>query len=68
MLLFLSYLPPYSPDFDPIEETFSKKNILRSTEARTCEALVGVMSEAISVVIIGDASDFLGYCGYGMSV
>lgn len=37
----LLYLPPYSPDYNPIEEAFSKiKAILRRTAARSKEALV----------------------------
>jgi hypothetical protein len=36
----LLYLPPYSPDFNPIEEAFAKiKGVLRKAEARTREAL-----------------------------
>ena len=36
----LRYLPPYSPDFNPIEQSFSKlKGLLRKTQARTLEAL-----------------------------
>ena len=38
----LLYLPPYSPDFNPIEEAFSKvKGLMRKAEARTREALIG---------------------------
>ena len=37
----LIYLPPYSPDFNPIEQAFSKvKGLLRKAEARTWEALI----------------------------
>ncbi len=37
----LIYLPPYSPDFNPIEEAFSKiKGLLRKAEARSREALI----------------------------
>jgi transposase len=36
----LLYLPPYSPDLNPIEEAFSKiKSLLRKAEARSREAL-----------------------------
>jgi transposase len=42
----LLYLPPYSPDLNPIEEAFSKiKNLLRKAEARTREALVEAMGK-----------------------
>ena len=44
------YLPPYSPDFNPIEAMWSKvKEILRSLKARTAEALL----EAIGVALAG---------------
>src|ERR671923_2906226 len=43
----LIYLPPYSPDFNPIEEAFAKiKALLRRTEARTREALIEAMGQA----------------------
>ena len=65
----LLYLPPYSPDLNPIEEAFSKtKAILRKVEARTREALVGVMGAAISSVTALDARDFFEHCGYGFSI
>ena len=47
----LLYLPPYSPDLNPIEEAFSKvKRILRKAESRTREALVEAIGAAISAV------------------
>jgi transposase len=47
----LLYLPPYSPDLNPIKEGFSKiKGTLRGAEARTREALVEAMGAAISAV------------------
>lgn len=64
----LLYLPPYSPDLNPIEEAFSKiKGILRKAEARTREALVGAMEVAISAVTAQDARGFFKHCGYGLS-
>lgn len=45
------FLPPYSPDFSPIEEAFSKvKAILRSIEARTQETLVVAIGQALDAV------------------
>jgi transposase len=65
----LLYLPPYSPDFNPIEEAFSKvKRILRKAESRTREALVEAIGAAISTVTAKDARGFFEHCGYGMSV
>ena len=61
----LLYLPPYSPDFNPIEQAFSKlKGLLRRAEARTREALVGAMGRALEAVTATDASGFFRHCGY----
>ncbi len=47
----LIYLPAYSPDFNPIEEAFSKiKGMVREAGARTKSALVEVLGEALSAV------------------
>lgn len=47
----LMYLPPYSPDLNPIEEAFSKvKGILRKSRARTREALIEAMGVALKAV------------------
>jgi transposase len=62
-------LPSYSPDLNPIEETFSKiKRLLRKVEARTKEALVEAIGSALSAVTSGDACAFFEHCGYRMSV
>jgi transposase len=59
------FLPPYSPDLNPIEEAFSKiKGILREAAARTREALLEAISEALSMVTAQDARGFFGHCGY----
>lgn len=61
----LLYLPPYSPDFSPIEEAFSKiKALLRKASARTREALVEAIGMALSAVTPEDARGFFGHCGY----
>ena len=62
----LVFLPPYSPDFNPIEQAFSKiKGILRKAKARTFEALVEATGQALSAVTREDAHGFFGHCGYG---
>jgi transposase len=59
------FLPPYSPDFSPIEEAFSKvKSILRRIGARTREALLEATSEALEAVCRTDAVGWFGHCGY----
>ena len=61
----LVYLPPYSPDFNPIEQAFSKvKGLLRRAEARTREALIEALGRALSAVSAQDAQGFFGHCGY----
>ncbi len=61
----LLYLPPDSPDLNPMEEAFAKiKSLLRKAEARTREALVGAMGQAISAVGARDAQGFFEHCGY----
>src|ERR671921_139984 len=66
----LLYLPSYSPDFNPIEEAFSKvKGLLRKTQARSREALLEAMGKALEAVTARDARRrdarrFFEHCGY----
>jgi transposase len=61
----LLFLPPYSPDLNPIEEAFSKiKALLRKAEARTREGLIEAMGLALSAVTARDAWGFFEHCGY----
>ena len=61
----LLYLPPYSPDLNPIEEAFSKiKGLLRKAEALSREALPEAMGTAISALSAKDARGFFEHCGY----
>lgn len=65
----LLYLPPYSPDLNPIEEAFSKvKGLLRKACARTRDALVEAMGWALSAVSARDARGFFEHCGYRQQV
>ena len=58
-------LPPYSPDFNPIEEAFSKvKGLLRKAKARTLAALFEATQRALGAVTSEDARGFFGHCGY----
>lgn len=59
------FLPAYSPDFNPIEEAFSKiKGLLRKAEARSRERLMGAIGGAISAVTPRDAKGFFEHRGY----
>jgi transposase len=61
----LIYLPPYSPDYNPIEEAFAKlKGLLRKSGARSREALVEAMGAALDAITVGDARGYFGHCGY----
>jgi transposase len=61
----LIYLPPYSPDLNPIEEAFAKlKHILRKISARTKEALIEAMGRALASVSAEDVRGFFTHCGY----
>ena len=64
----LLYLPPYSPDLNPIEAAFKIKGLLRKAEARTREALVDAMGPAISSITEEDAWGFFEHCGYSTLV
>ncbi len=62
------FLPPYSPDFSPIEEAFSKvKGILSRTGARTRKALMETTGRALDAVSRRDAMGWFGHCGYDVA-
>jgi transposase len=61
----LMYLPPYSPDLNPIEEAFSKlKALLRRAGARSREALIEAMGRALDAVTGSDARGYFEHRGY----
>ena len=64
----LLFLPPYSPDLNPIEEAFSKvKGLLRQAGARTREVLIEAMGRALDAVANRDARGFIEHYGYRTS-
>ena len=61
----LAYLPPYSPDFNPIENMWSKvKRHLRSAAARTFDTLQQAVTDALGHVTASDCVGFFRHCGY----
>ena len=63
----LLYLPPYSPDFNPIEQAWSKlKQQLRGVKARVLEHLELAVAEAITTITPANARAFFRHCGYGI--
>jgi transposase len=63
----LVYLPPYSPDWSPIEPCWSKiKTHLRSMKARTREALDEALTKIIRRISNSDARGWFTHCGYSI--
>ena len=63
----LQYLPPYSPDFNPIEMMWAKvKSSLRSTKARTQEQLWDAIATALSEITSNDTLAFFRHCNVGI--
>lgn len=61
----LAFLPPYSPDLNPIEMVFSKiKQLLRSLACRTRDALWAAMQTVLDQVTSQDAAHCFKHCGY----
>ena len=62
------FLPPYSPDFNPIELCWSKvKTGLRQAKARTFDALVDALCDALRAVTPNDALAWFAHCGYAVT-
>jgi len=65
----LLYLPPYSPDFNPIEKAWSKiKEQLRSAKSRTVPALEEIIAQALQTITGPNASAWFSHCGYGSTL
>lgn len=61
----LVFLPPYSPDFNPIEQAFSKiKSILRKAAARTVDALEAAIAMALDAFSPDECSNYFTNSGY----
>jgi transposase len=64
----LVYLSPYSPDFNPIENCWSKlKQHLRSVAARTRDSLAQALSDAMNLVTLEDIRNWFAHCCYCIS-
>ena len=62
----LRYLPPYSPDLNPIEMAFSKlKALLKKAAARTLEALWTAIAQALPQLTDNDCVNYFAAAGYG---
>ena len=62
----LRYLPPYSPDLNPIEMAFSKfKALLKKTAARTVAELSDAIASALPLITPSDCRSYFAAAGYG---
>jgi transposase len=60
-------LSPYSPDFNPIEQCWSKmKTFLRRAKARTVEALIEAIKDTLDMITAGDIRGWFTHCGYSI--
>jgi transposase len=61
----LLYLPPYSPDFNPIEQCWAKiKEYLRGAKARLFDALEQAITAAIATITMENSAAWFYHCGY----
>ena len=61
----LLYLPPYSPDLNPIEKMWSKvKSRLRRSAARQMDALIAAIGDALQAVTANESLNYFRSCGY----
>ena len=62
-------LPPYSPDFNPIEMAISKvKSLLRSHAARAVGDLIDAIGQSLSAVSAEDSINYIRHSGYGATI
>ena len=62
-----AYLPPYSPDLNPIENAFAKmKAHVRKAAARTIEALEAAAASALLAFKPAQCANFFAHAGYGL--
>ena len=63
-----THLPPYSPDLNPIEQSFAKlKGLLRKTQARTLEALWSAVGSLLELFSASECERYIRHCGYCQS-
>jgi len=61
----LRFLPPYSPDFNPIEQAFAKlKAFMRATRPRTFDHVCALMAAALGLFAPPECANYLRHCGY----
>ena len=62
---FLRLLPPYSPDFNPIELAFAKlKAFLRAARPHTFEQVRALIAAALGLYMPDECANYVRHCGY----
>jgi transposase len=65
----LRFLPPYSPDFNPIEQVFAKlKAFLRAVRPRNFDQVNGLVAIALTFFTAAECHNYLRHCGYRLAV
>ena len=65
----LRFLPPYSPDFNPIEMAFAKlKAFLRAARPRTFDHVVALTAAALALFTPAECRNYVRHCGYRLTV
>jgi transposase len=61
----LRFLPPYSPDFNPIEQAFAKlKAFLRAARPRTFDQICALVAAALKLFTADECANYVRHCGY----
>ena len=64
----LRFLPPYSPDFNPIELAFAKlKAFLRAARPRTFDQVCALMAAALGLFMPEECANYVRHCGYRLT-
>src|SRR5438094_2441002 len=65
----LRFLPPYSPDFNPIEQAFAKlKAFLRAARPRTFDRVATLVGDALNLFTVTECGNYVRHCGYRLAV
>jgi transposase len=65
----LRFLPPYSPDFNPIELAFAKlKAVLRALRPRSFEHVLELVARALPLFTPTECRNYIRHCGYSLTV
>lgn len=65
----LRFLPPYSPDFNPIELAFAKlKAFLRAARPRTFDEVTALVAAALTLFTPTECRNYVRHCGYRLTV